>query len=121
MIDDDYDLTESGVDVVVLHAIPETDLVMPTQGTASVDLSSDTVDAVTLDELVASSTVLSAPDGVPHDVVSTLHGTPAPAAFISSPWLREHRALVFLDGQCRIGDHVLVHDRKSGVHVRDEW
>ncbi|WP_409185995.1 hypothetical protein F9C11_17815 [Amycolatopsis sp. VS8301801F10] len=67
-----------------------------------------------------SSTVLTAPAGVPAAVVRALLATDVPGEFAQDPWLNRHRALVFVDGRCRVGGHELRYHDKFGVYASEE-
>jgi hypothetical protein len=118
----DYDdeFTETTVDVVLLRVVAgggSSASVRPVRGGPVTDLSSTINDLVVLDALVESSTVLSAPDGVPREVVCELLAVPVPNLFASNPWLRQHRALVFHGGQCLVAGHLIRYRPEYGVYV----
>lgn len=119
MIDDEYGDHDAAVEVVLLRADPDrhAGAVTPVRGTTSLDLAGTEVTASTLQELVESSSVLTAPDGVPPEVVAALRATPVPPVFAESPWLRQHRALVLRNGQCAVAGHVLNYEPELGVYV----
>ncbi|MFD1146009.1 hypothetical protein [Saccharothrix hoggarensis] len=120
MTDYDDEFPDTTVDVVLLHAGVDddgSDSVRPVRGGAVTNLTSTTSDLTVLDALLESSTVLSAPDGVPPEVVSDLLAAPVPHLFASNPWLRQHRALVFHDGQCLVAGHLIRYRPEYGVYV----
>ncbi|WP_330274991.1 hypothetical protein OG205_04655 [Lentzea sp. NBC_00516] len=107
------------VDVVLLNGTDD-DRVVAVCGDRPVLLTSpDPLPERTLRELLDSRTTLTAHVGVPVEVVRALRETAVPHAFEQSPWLRQHRALVFVDGRCSVGDHVLAYDERIGVHAEE--
>lgn len=115
MIEDEDEPRELLIDVVLLHSIDE-ERTVAVCGDLPVTLSAtDPISAGVFRGLFDSRTTLIAPAGVPAAVVRVLTDTAAPPLFGQSPWLREHRALVFVNGRCQVGDHVLVYDERIGV------
>lgn len=120
MTDYDDEFAETTVDVVLLRVAAgggRSTSVRPVRGGPLTDLTSTINDLMMLDALVESSTVLSAPDGVPPEVVCELLAIPVPDLFASNPWLRQHRALVFHDGQCLVAGHLIRYRPEYGVYV----
>jgi hypothetical protein len=120
-LDDDLDDApeEQSIDVVLLRR-DATGQVIPVHGTTPVDLTATTAPPPAVEqELLESSTVLVAPTGVPVDLVRALLATTAPAAFIGRSWLHEHRALIFVDGRCQVGLHILRHHDEFGVYAEE--
>ncbi|UKD51107.1 hypothetical protein L3Q65_24575 [Amycolatopsis sp. FU40] len=72
------------------------------------------------EDLLDSATVLTAPAGVSAAVVRALLATDVPEEFAQDPWLNRHRALVFVDGRCRVGGHELRYHDKFGVYASEE-
>ncbi|MFF0146542.1 hypothetical protein ATK36_0712 [Amycolatopsis sulphurea] len=72
------------------------------------------------EDVLDSSTVLIAPAAVPVAVVRALLASEVPAEFAQDPWLDRHRALVFVDGRCRVGRHELRYHEKFGVYGSEE-
>ncbi|GAA3868738.1 hypothetical protein GCM10022243_37950 [Saccharothrix violaceirubra] len=105
------------IKVVLLHA--DHAVLTPVRGTIPVDLNGE-IDVDSVLELEDSVTMLSAPDGVPDEVVEFLGTAPVPPAFARSPWLRRHRPLVFVDGRCTVAGHTLRYERDYGVYVEDD-
>lgn len=107
------------VEVVLLHSNRD-DIAVAMCGHHPVLLTSpDPLPPSTLRELLDSCTTLTAHVGVPVEVVRTLRETAVPRAFEQSPWLRKHRALVFVGGRCSVGDHVLAYDERIGVYAEE--
>ncbi|MDQ2588366.1 hypothetical protein [Saccharothrix yanglingensis] len=118
MNDDEYDDLDTAVEVVLLRADDDRAVrATPVRGMTSIDLTATELTASTVQELTDSATVLSAPDGVPSDVVRALRAAPVPPLFASSPWLCHHRALILRDGRCPVAGHVLNYGPEFGVYV----
>lgn len=116
----DDELSEDAVHVVVLELLTEDKVqkqVRPACGKTPIDLAAGAPSPPMVDELISSAVVLSAPDGVPAEVVAALLSNEIPAMFAADPWLREHRALVFHDGWCDVAGHRLRYDQEDGVYV----
>lgn len=110
----------STVAVALLAGHPSSGEVTTVSGHGPLDPAGDRLPSRVAAMVLEDSTVLSAPDGVPEAVVRALRATAVPRAFATRPWLRQHRALVFDDGRCRVGDQVLRYDEEFGVHTDDD-
>ncbi|MBB5801236.1 hypothetical protein F4560_001004 [Saccharothrix ecbatanensis] len=119
MIDDEYDDLDTVVEVVLLRADENGSAgrIIPVRGLTSIDLTATGLTATAVRELTDSSTVLSAPDGVPSEVVHVLRAAPVPPLFAGSSWLRHHRPLVLRNGRCPVAGHILNYEPESGVYV----
>ncbi|MEU5693587.1 hypothetical protein [Actinosynnema sp. NPDC020468] len=104
------------VRVVILNRVASGGLTA-VSGSLPVDLCADRLSNVALEELLDSSAELSAPDGVPDEVVRDVCAMAAPPLLSGASWLRHHRALVFQDGVCRVGAWVLRYSEERGVRV----
>ncbi|WP_158624186.1 type I-E CRISPR-associated protein Cse1/CasA [Micromonospora sp. HM5-17] len=114
MSDDDFH--EESVDVVLLQPF-RTGLV-PIGGGPVIDPAApDPPSPDVLAALLDASVNLGAPHGVPADLVRTIARSPVPASFQRSPWLLNHRVLVFADGVCRVGAHLLRYQPHLGVYT----
>ncbi|GAA2998564.1 hypothetical protein [Actinokineospora diospyrosa] len=67
--------------------------------------------------LRGSSLVLTTGDDLPHAALAQLRDSAIPVLFASSPWLREHRTVVLLDGVATLGSHTLRYDDVLGVVI----
>jgi CRISPR system Cascade subunit CasA len=76
-------------------------------------------DSDSLAALLDATVRLTVPSDIPDEVVQAIAEMPTPALFRCSPWLHEHKALVFRDGRCAIGGHVLRYRDTLGVSVED--
>jgi hypothetical protein len=123
MIDDessDVDAlsAEYGVDVVLLRGNDHA--AIPLDGDVVVDLAASTPLArEACAELVDSTVRLLASADVPREVVDLLRQIPVPTAFHTTPWLREHRAVVLHDDQFVLGSFTLVYDSDLGLCVQE--
>ncbi|MEU8109515.1 hypothetical protein AB0C18_38030 [Nonomuraea muscovyensis] len=67
--------------------------------------------------LLDASMELAADGDLPGEVVRAISAWPVPSLFRRSPWLYQHRALVFDNGRCAVGGHVLRHHDALGLYV----
>lgn len=109
---------EESVEVVIMHRDTDRGQAKPLVGDSLIDL--DSTVAPTSDllaDLLDSAVRLVAPTDVPLDVVEHIQQTPVPKAFQASGWLREHRALVFHEGCCRLGSLAVRYDPQLGLSI----
>jgi hypothetical protein len=120
-MDDDLPLTSSlgdTVDVVVLRQ--QGAQAVPIEGTMPLPLDEPTEPTGDLLEDLLDSTVrLSASEGLPKEVLTALLQTPVPTAFSESPWLRDSRAVVLIDGQAQVGCFSFRYALDTGLDVVD--
>lgn len=115
MMSDD-DLHEVSVDVVLLR--PSGTGLVPIDGGPVVDPAApDPPPPNLLAALLDASVRLSAPHNLDVDVVHAITRSPVPPSFQRSPWLLGHRTLVFADGMCRVGAHLLRYQPHLGVYA----
>ncbi|WP_141974959.1 hypothetical protein [Saccharothrix saharensis] len=108
------------VSVALLKRDPSSGAVTTVSGNEPLDLADDRLSTAVTAQVLDDATVLSAPDGVPEAVVHALQAAAVPAAFAAQPWLLHHRALVFENGRCVVGDRVLHYDEELGVYTDDD-
>lgn len=109
----------SSVDVVLFRADPD-GRVIPVCGDDPIDLTDPTPPGPDrLRVLLASSVHLISSGDLPDEVVEALAATQVPRHFRDSPWLCWHRALVFSEGRCQVGEHVLRYRERLGVYLDD--
>jgi CRISPR system Cascade subunit CasA len=114
--DDDHGETRS-VDVVLLRAT-EDGHVSTADGDIRIRLAdADPPDPVVQAALLASATRLAPSVDYSADLVRAIEDTSTPPTFLESPWLYRYKALVFRDGRCTVGRHVLRYHHMLGVYV----
>jgi hypothetical protein len=107
------------VDVVLFRA-SRGGRASPVSGGDPVDLTAlDSPDEDVLRALLDASLRLAVSADVPADVVRAIAATPVPRYFQRSPWLYEHRALMFTEGRCAVGGHVLRYRDGVGLLLED--
>lgn len=110
------DSVELAVEVVLFHASGG-ERVIPVGGGVSVMLRGSNPPATdVLSSLLEATVLLAAPD-VPDDLIDAIAETPTPALFRQSPELYQHKALVFVDGQCEVDHYVLRYHEKRGILI----
>jgi hypothetical protein len=83
------------VSVVILRAAEEAGQPRPAAGGSSVTLyENSALDDACVAALLESAVRLLAPHDAPVELVHALRQLPVPASFTTSPWLRDHRAVV---------------------------
>lgn len=93
---------------------------VPVGGDDPIDLTApDPPEQDVLRALREAAVRLEAPSDLPSEVVRAVAATSVPRLFRRSPWLREHRALLFADGECVVAEHTLLHHDRIGLHLRE--
>ncbi|MFG1879406.1 type I-E CRISPR-associated protein Cse1/CasA [Sphaerisporangium sp. NPDC049003] len=115
------DLPDDAVAVdVVLFRAAQDGRAIPIGGAEPVDLTApDPPDHEMLTVLLDASVRLVASADLPADVVRAVASVSVPPRFQHSPWLYEHRALLFAEGECTLGGHVLRYHDQLGIHVEE--
>ena len=107
------------VDVILFRSDPD-GRVTPLGGDDPIDLTDPTPpDPDRLQALLDASVRLIASSDMPDGVVEAVAAAHVPRHFQRSPWLCRHRALVFSDERCRVGEHVLRYRERLGVYLDD--
>ncbi len=115
----DADVADATVAVVLCESAGSTG-VTPAGASVPLDLADDgpPTDNV-LEALLDAAVELSAPVDLDAAVIRAITTMPVPPLFRSSPWLHQHRALVFTEGRCRVGGYTLRYHPQLGVHVEE--
>ncbi|MFI6743685.1 hypothetical protein ACIBI9_63385 [Nonomuraea sp. NPDC050451] len=107
------------VDVVLFRA-SQGGRAVPVSGGDSVDLTAlDSPDEDVLRALLDAALQLAVSADMPADVVRAIAATPVPQLFQRSPWLYEHRVLMFTEDGCTVGGHVLRYRDGLGLLLED--
>ncbi|MFC5059729.1 hypothetical protein [Saccharothrix xinjiangensis] len=106
--------------MALLKRDPSSGAVTTVSGTESFDLAGEWLSPSAVAQVLDDTALLSAPDGVSAAVVRALREDRVPAAFAAQPWLSHHRALVFDNGCCRVGDSMLHYDKEFGVYTDED-
>lgn len=113
----DFDDEIASIDVV-LFQVARDGRTVPVGAEDAVDLTAlGPPEQGQLRSLLDASMELAAGGDLPSEVVRTLSVSPVPLLFRRSPWLHQHRALLFTDGRCAVGRHVLNHHDTLGLYV----
>ncbi|MFM9538607.1 hypothetical protein ACKI1I_42845 [Streptomyces turgidiscabies] len=110
-----------GVDVVLVHRAPGSDLVTALEGGEALDLADPSGgDEQAVDRLRSSLLRLDAAEDVPDAVIVALLRSLVPPLFQASPWLRHARPVVLESGVTHIAGTRLGYQAGTGLWVETE-
>ena len=105
------------VEVVLLRT--EDGVTTTVHGGDAVPLADLTLPENLLGPLRDAAMTLTASEDMPSEVVEHLLGQQVPPLFQTSPWLHDHRALVFENNRCVVAGHILTYRPRIGVLLEE--